>query len=152
MSTNQAANLDPAKVLQLITVSSVLGKRACDTIKVKEAAEKRASDMVPDLLKLMLESGVIGDHQKQAAEAALGDHAQTMHLLRNAVTKLAQYKGQKKAAGDRLGQGVDAEKTGTDVQSPAYSSQTSPFVGARTSGRKDSDLALARGLGITLPG
>jgi len=151
MST-PTANIDPAKVLQFITVSSVLGKRACDQITEKEAAEKRAADLVPDLLKVMLDAGVIGEHQKAAAEAALGDHAQSLHLLKNAVTKLASFKGQGKVAGDRLGAGVDSEKAGTDSQPASYDSLRSPFVGARTGTgvKKASDLAFAAGLGVNL--
>ena len=142
------ANIIP-KMLQYVQVSSVLGKRALDELAKKQAAEKRAADQIPALTDILVQAGVINADQKQAAAQMLGDHASTQALLKTAVSCITKLKtASTKTAGD-IGQGVsDPTKQGA-ARADDWS-LTSPFCGQRTSEKKASDLALERGLGLSV--
>lgn len=131
------------KILGHVAVSSELTKRALDELQVHRSAQTKAAALRSDLLKRLVETGCVGEHQKQAAEAMLGSHAETMGLLKAAVDKLAVFQAQlQKQAGD-LGQGVDPKDAGS-TKTASYDSLNDPFVGRKTSQRKASDDAIAK--------
>lgn len=135
------------KVLNFVQVASVLSKRALDELGKKQAAEKSAASKVNELTEYMLRSGVIDANQKQAAEQMLGSHEQTMSLLKNAVQKIAEFKQGNIKKASELGQPV-GEATGTSTRDNPEWSLKDPYVGARSSEKKASDVAMLRGLGL----
>lgn len=140
-----ALNTFPDKVIRFVELSGVHAQRIANELTQKEAAEKRASALVPALVTKMLAAGVIEQQEKDAAASALTDHARTLEILDNAIEKLAEKsKGNAKQAGS-LGHGVDADP----VTTPPSSS--SVIMGLRTSEKKASDLAYEAGLGVSLP-
>jgi hypothetical protein len=138
------ANL-ATKALNCITVNSVLTKRALDELSVHRSSQQKAASMRSALLDQMLEVGCVAGHQKQAADAMLCSHAETLGLLKMAVDKIAKLQAQiQKTAGD-LGQGVDeGEATGTEKVAGDYNSLDDGYVGRKTSRRKVSDEAILR--------
>lgn len=125
--------------LQFVEVASFGMKRACDELIVHRSMQKKASDLAPELLSLMLKTGAVRNDQKDAAAAMLGSHAETLQLLKSAVEELHKQKTQSltKKAGD-LGTGVD------DNNKPGYDSLTSNYVGRKTGEKKASDMAILR--------
>ena len=129
------------KVLRYVQLTSALTKRACAEVAERRAAEKTAADQIPALVEKMLAAQVIGDHQKQAAEALLRKHGGALGLLANAVGKIKELSGQTKAAGD-LGEGVgEGTVKGAGAHDPT-DSLTNPWVGRRSSEKRASDVAL----------
>jgi hypothetical protein len=122
--------------LNVTEVGSFCIKRACDEIVVHRQMQKRAADVAPQVLALMVKTGAIRKDQEKEAAAMLGGHAETLRLLFNAVEKLAER--QEKRAGD-LGHGVD-----DPAQQRAYDSLTYPVVGHKTSQKKASDAAILK--------
>jgi hypothetical protein len=98
------------------------------------------------LLDHMLKSGVVDAGQKQAAEAMLGSHAETMQLLKASVDKIVEMKGGlTKRGGD--GEAVDGASLGlangrSQSEPGGYNSLTDPFVGQKTAYVKESDRPL----------
>lgn len=133
-------------VIQYVEVSSMTAKRAIDEVETHRQAQKRASDLRSALLDHMLKSGVVAEHQKQAAEAMLGSHAETMQLLKAAVDKIVELKGgTKRLAGD-VGEAVDPASVGLSggwySKQGEYNSLEDPIVGRRTTMVKESDKPL----------
>lgn len=145
--------LDPAKVLQYVQLTGALSKRAMDKVAQLEAQQKQASAAAPAVLQAMLSANLVPAKQKQAAEAALGSHAQTLGLLNTAVAKLAKVAAAR-ANTTTLGRGEDATSPdGGAVKSASAGerdSLSSPFVGRRTTEKKASDRALLAGLGLNV--
>lgn len=133
-------------VLTMVEVGSTTVKRAMDEVIVHRQAQKRAADLSGALLEHMVASGVIAGHQKEAAAAMLGSHAETMQLLKSAVDKIAELRKQvnAKTAGD-LG---TPESGRTVAGTPGYNSLTNPHVGAKTAELKESDLPLLKAAGM----
>lgn len=133
------------KAINYVAVSSALTKRALDELSVHRTAQQKAASLRSDVLQLMLQVGAVGEHQKQAAEAMLGSHAETMGLLKLAVEKIGLLQSKlQKAAGD-LGEGVEADEAGgltAGKQAGDYDSLSDPYVGRKTSRRKASDEAI----------
>ena len=130
------------KVLNYVAVSSALTKKALDELQVHRAAQQKAASVRPELLARMLQVGAIAEHQKQAGEAMLASHPETLSLLKLAVDKIEKLQGQVQKSAADLGQGVEDNagvKTAGD-----YDSMNDPFVGRRTSQRKASDVAILR--------
>lgn len=120
------------RTLQFVQISSAFAKRAYDEIEVHRGQQKRAADLRPELLTYMVESGVIDQGSKEAAEAMLGSHAETMQLLKSAVDKIVELRKDNavKAAAD-FG---EAEGTGgSSAPTEGYDSLNSPVVGGRPS-------------------
>lgn len=133
------------KMLNFVQVASILSKRALDELSKKQAAEKKASAMVGTLTGHMIQSGVIDSNQKQAAEQMLSSHDQTMALLKNAVDKIAELKQSNIKKASELG--VPEGEPRSNAADPEWSLK-SPFVGARSSEKKASDMAFMKGLGL----
>lgn len=131
------------KVLNFVSVSSALTKRALDEVQTHRQVREKAAALRPTILQRMVETGTVAENQKQAAEAMLASHPETLGLLQNAVEKIAELRGQIQKQASDLGQGVDPREAGTQKASSAeYDSLTSPFVGRRTSQKKASDMAI----------
>lgn len=131
------------KIAKHVAVTSALAKRAADELSVFRAQQEKAAGLRSEVLKLMVELGNVPEGQKQAAEAMLASHAETLGLLKTACEKMAHFKtALEKKAGD-LGEGVDASLD----SKPAYDSLNDPYVGRRTSEKKASDAAILKVLG-----
>lgn len=132
-----------ALAIQYVAASSALIKRALDELQVHRAAQQKAASMRPELLDRMLATGAAQASQKQAAEAMLGSHAETLGLLKTAIDKLGDMKTQMAKQASVLGEGVTSPATGA-APANGYDSLTDPYVGRRTSAKKASDLALMK--------
>jgi len=139
------------KTLQFVETSSTLAKRALDEVGVHRQAQEKAAKLRPFVLQAMLDTGLAASHQKEAADAMLGSHAETLQLFKLACDKIAELKkGQTtKVAGD-LGKAVSEKAAGVgesvgSAGAGEYDSLTDPHVGRKTSYKKASDEALARG-------
>lgn len=132
-------------MVQYVEVSSLTAKRAIDEVETHRQAQKRASDLRVPLLDHMISVGVVSGEQKKAAEAMLGSHAETLQLLKAAVDKIAELKGQVKKAGDEPGQAIDDPNRAAGnghTKEGEYNSLTHPVVGHRTAFVKESDKPL----------
>jgi DNA repair protein RadC len=105
--------------------------------KEKQAAAKRDA-----VLDLMIETGSVAPHQKQAAAEMLANHGQSLDLLVNAINKMASYKQASEKAASDLGQAVTEKEAGIKTQPQVRDSLNDPYVGRRTSEKKASDMAI----------
>lgn len=128
-----------------IEVTSAFTKRAADEITLHRQGQEKAASMRPTVLKLMLDNNVIAPQQKEAAEAMLGGHAETLGLLSSAVEKIAELNAIIEKSKTGLG-GPDDSGTGSTKKAgdngEAYDSLGDNFVGRPTSEKKASDRAL----------
>ena len=130
------------KGLNYVQVSSVLTKRALDELSVHRAAQTKAAALRPDILKQMLEIGAVGEHQKEAAEAMLASHPETIGLLKLALDKIAKLQATITKHAVDLGEGVDDKEAGSVKTAGDYDSLTDGYVGRKTGRRKASDEAI----------
>lgn len=147
----QAQDKLVASTLLFVEVGSATVKRAMDEVAIHEQAQKAASDLRPSLLEHMVTSGVVQPGQKQAADAMLGSHATTMQLLKSAVDKIVELRGemagQTAKQASNLG-GPDTPQKTAGVNKPGsegYNSLEDNFVGRPTNEKKASDLAFLKG-------
>jgi hypothetical protein len=143
LATKQAAITVPSSfldgTLKFVELASFTVKRAKDEVDVHRSNQKRAADLRPSLLAFLMKEGFVAANQKEAADAMLGSHAETMQLLKSAIDKLVEARStQQKQAGD-LGRG-EGPKEATD----AYNSTTDMYVGRRTSEMKESDKVMMK--------
>lgn len=133
--------------LAYIAASSALNSRLMQEVNQHRANVKAAADKQEALCQHMVSAGVVPATQKTAALSLLGNHAQCMDLLKNAVDNIQKLQAvvtktaAEKAAGD-IGRPADARDGGASGSSRT-ASLTTPFVGQRTSLKKASDHALA---------
>lgn len=135
------------QALNIVAVASATVKKACDEIQVHRSSQQKAASLRAELLDHMLKAGTVSEHTKQAAEAMLGSHAETMGLLKSAVDVIVKLRGQIQKQAGELGQGVDPKEAGmapSEKQAGDYDSLTDPFVGRKTGRLKASDVALQR--------
>lgn len=129
-----------------VEVSSVTTKRALDEVVVHRQSQEKAAQLRPELLKHMIASGVVKAAQKEAADAMLASHPETLALLKSATDKIVELKAQitggTKTAGD-LGRG----EGGSAPEAPT--SLNGPYVGGHNTGLSESDRILLQGAGIT---
>jgi len=126
--------------LRFVELGSFVVKRACDELIVHRGLQKKASDLAPEVLEIMIKTGAVREEQRQAAAAMLGSHAETLQLTKWAVEELYKARTTNKVAGD-LGTPVDdPEKRGQGD----YDSLTDPFIGRQTSQKKASDHAILK--------
>lgn len=121
------------RALQFVQVSSSFAKRAGDELNVHHQAQKRAEDLRAPLLTKMLEAGVIPQESKEAADAMLGSHAETMQLLSAAVEKIAELRKANtvKVATDLGAPEGTTSPAASGASSDGVSSLESCFVGGR---------------------
>lgn len=131
-----------AQTIEYIAASSALTDRLLSEVKsyresVKQAAAKRNA-----VLDLMVTTGCVAPHQKQAAVEMLSNHGQSLDLLVNAINKMQSYKQASEKAAADLGQAVSEKEAGVRAQPQVRDSLNDPYVGRRTSEKKASDLAI----------
>lgn len=135
------------QTVQFVEIASLATKRAVDEVQLHRQAQKRAADGREDVLKYMVDNGLVQPGQKAAAEAMLGSHAETMSLLKSACVKLVDAKKVKTATD--LGQAVEPAKAHSEPgqgrlltkESGDYDSENDPMVGRKTNFVKESDRA-----------
>ena len=129
------------KTLNYVAVTSALTKRALDELQVHQTAQEKAASLRPDLLEVLVKAGCVADHQKNAAEAMLGSHAETMGLLKTAAEKLAEMQSKLVKQASDLGEGFDDSG---GAGSPDYDSLSDGYVGRKTGEKKASDVAILK--------
>jgi len=126
--------------LNTVAVYSALTKKALDEVSTHREAQEKAASVRPDLLNLMLETGAVTEEQKEAADAMLGSHAETLGLLKSALTKMAEFKTQIEKQASELGRPDDDTSLGGALGD--YDSLSDGYVGRKTSQKKASDEAI----------
>lgn len=134
------------KVLKYVEINSALLKRALDELQTHRALQKKAADQRPAILQRMIEIGCVTENTKQAAEAMLAGHAETLGLLKSATDKIAELRERIQKQASELGRGEEPGTTGVPGVKTAsdYDSLSDGYVGRKTSQRKASDEAILR--------
>lgn len=93
-------------------------KRATDEVGIHRANQKLAADKRPEVLRYLMETGLVGSQHKEAAEAMLATHAGTLDLVKLAAEELTKERAAVKAAARRDGEVVstDTKQAGTGQQ------------------------------------
>lgn len=131
-----------AQAIEYIAASSALTDRLMGEVKSYRDQEKTASAKRDAVLDLMVSTGCVAPHQKQAALEMLSNHGQSLDLLVNAINKMQSYKQASEKAASDLGQAVSEKEAGVQAQPRVRDSLNDPYVGRRTSEKKASDLAI----------
>jgi hypothetical protein len=131
-----------AQTIEFIAASSALNDRLMGEVQAHRAREKQAAAKRQAVLDLMLQTGSVAPHQKQAAAEMLANPAQTLDLLVNAINKMQSYKAASEKAASDLGQAVSEKEAGVKSTSQVRDSLNDPYVGRRTSEKKASDHAI----------
>ena len=131
-----------AQAIDYIAASSALSDRLMSEVKSYRSREKQAADKRQAVLDLMVSTGCVAPHQKQAALEMLGSHGQSLDLLVNAINKMQAYKQASEKTASDLGQAVSEKEAGVQAQPRVRDSLNDPYVGRRTSEKKASDLAI----------
>ena len=131
-----------AQAVEYVAASSALTDRLAGELKSYREQEKSAAAKQDSVLDLMVETGCVARHQKQAAVEMLGNHGQSLDLLVNAINKMQQYKQASEKSAADLGQAVSEKEAGVQAQPQVRDSLNDPYVGRRTSEKKASDLAI----------
>jgi hypothetical protein len=140
-----------AQAIEYIAASSALTDRLLGEVQAGRNREKQASSKMQAVLDVLISTGSVAPHQKQAAAEMLGDHAKTLDLLVNAVNKMQTYKAASEKAAADLGYAVTEKEAGAKSTSNAHNSLNDPYVGRRGSEKKASDLALLKVLDAPRP-
>jgi hypothetical protein len=139
-----------AKMAQYVDVSSLLAKKALDSIATYEATQKKAAEMRPAVLDRLMTLGLIAPEHKQAADAMLGAHPETMSLLKMSGERNAALEreiGALKTANEELVKKASARRPQGDaaddpLRKQASDSLSNPLIGARSGDVRASDLPL----------
>jgi len=131
-----------AQTVEFIAASSALNDRLMGQVQSYREKEKQAAAKRDAVLDLMIETGSVAPHQKQAAAEMLANHGQSLDLLVNAINKMASYKQASEKAASDLGQAVTEKEAGIKTQPQVKDSLNDPYVGRRTSEKKASDMAI----------
>lgn len=131
-----------AQAIEYIAASSALTDRLMGELKSYRSGQKQAADKRSAVLDLMVTTGCVAPHQKQAAVEMLSNHSQSLDLLVNAINKMQSYKQASEKAASDLGQAVSEKEAGVRAQPQVRDSLNDPYVGRRTSEKKASDLAI----------
>jgi DNA repair protein RadC len=131
-----------AQTVEFIAASSALNDRLMGQVQSYREKEKQAAAKRDAVLDLMIETGSVAPHQKQAAAEMLANHGQSLDLLVNAINKMASYKQASEKAASDLGQAVTEKEAGIKTQPQVRDSLNDPYVGRRTSEKKASDMAI----------
>jgi hypothetical protein len=136
------------KTIDAIQVAGAALDKAEKFYAEKRAEAQAVAGEIPSVVESLVARGMIEENEKEAAAHGLTNPLTAIKLLKRAAEFLDDTE---KTAG--FGQQVDqngqAAKNGTTKRaSVILGSEQSSYVGARTSGKKPSDLAFERGLGI----
>ena len=133
-------------VVKFAEVSSVTTKRAQDEISIHRQSQTKAAEMRPGLLKHMIAAGVVSPNREKAAEAMLSEHATTMNLLKAAIDKIQELKGDLGKQASDQGKATDPSTLSLPgahhKKAGDYDSVTDPRVGLKTEFVKESDRPL----------
>jgi len=128
-------------VLKFVEISSLGMKKAADEVGVHQLQQKKASALRPQVLKSLVDNGLLTKDQIKAGEAMLGDHPGTMNMLKLAIDRIAaQAKVIKTGTAEPGRAEDDGQRSGRTKL--ASDSLTDPHVGRKTSDRKASDDAI----------
>jgi len=133
-----------SQMVNFIAASSALNNRLMADVQAYRNREKAAAAKRPAVLDLMLQTGSVAPHMKQAAVDMLNDPAQALDLLANSINKMQQYKTAAEKASSQLGQAVSEKEAGVKSATVGRDSLRDPYIGRRTSEKKASDLAFLR--------
>jgi len=133
-----------AQTVEFIAASSALNDRLMGEVQSYREREKQAASKLSSVLDLMVETGCVAPHQKQAAAEMLGNHGQSLDLLVNAVKKMQGYKQASEKAAADLGTGVTEKEAGFKTTPQVHDSLNDPYVGRRGSEKKASDIAILK--------
>lgn len=138
--------LDPVlagKMLRYTQVSNVLVKKALDALTPFQQDAEKAAAAREALIDHMIATGTIPEHEKEAAAKAMSSQEGLQHVLKNAIDKIATLQQNQKTAGD-LGEGVDAGSLDLAGVGAPSANHNPNYLGARTSEKKASDVAMLR--------
>jgi hypothetical protein len=130
-------------------VTSKLVQEMMQTIDRYESSLKAAEELVPTVSEALKTAGFIDSHEVKRAQVELGRHEDALQILQNVV------RNYQKAASE-----LRAKAASTDLGAAAGGDGSAPLrKQANWSGRRrgyddgpaESDLALFRGLGLSLP-
>lgn len=134
------------KVIDAFQVCDAVINQAEQIRLEKQAADRSVAAEIPGVVEVLVAKGLIGSEEKEAAAVALRDPAQALVLLKRAAAFAVPEKAEPTLGSqvDNNGRPASHNKQASHVMG----SESSPYVGARTTGPKPSDVALMRGLGL----
>ena len=142
------------QMLEYITASSALEDRLQQELAGHRAQQKAAAEKRAAVCDALIAQKAVQPHEKAAALQLLSSHSHTLDLLVNAANKTAEFEKKAAAAMQKTASmdlGRASDQPSGSASASAHSSLTGPFVGARSSTKKASDLALASVLGPPTP-
>lgn len=135
------------KIASYMNVSSIAAKKMLDEVSQHRQSIEKAAAIRGEVLEHLLKTEILEPGQKQAAEKMLGDHEQTLRLLKTAASLWQDANKTQKSAGD-LGGPVPGDAPGSTHVPGEYNSLTHPIVGERTSFVRESDIPLLVAAGL----
>lgn len=133
------ASLTPAqKVVDYVALTTSALDKALQNEQVKESQDKRAAELIPSVVKSLVENGRIEAHQAEKAAEVLKDPVTVLELL----AKVAKHRN-----ADELTLGTGTLQGGGQKKEASLG----PVVGARRSGVQDKDVAFYAALGLNPP-
>lgn len=129
------------KILQYIQCSGVALEKAEKQAAAHNELQKKVDEMIPNAVNALLSNGRLQSHQAKEAAVMLRDPVKALEIL----IKTAEHRNDEELA--KLGSQVAAQ---TKLAS-AKNSLNNPYVGARTSSLKESDIRLFEKLGLAVP-
>lgn len=137
----QPANSLPERVIQQIQASAAGMDKAAAVIRKNQEKQAAIKALIPQVVDTMVKNERIFPNQREKLAETLQDPVKVMELL----IKVAGHRNNDELA--RLGQGIG--NNGQVKTAAAANSLTSPHIGRRATGEKESDRRLLSGLGIT---
>lgn len=128
------------KIIDHIGYSNAALEKAAAAQEKQAAAQREIESLIPACVDALVANQRIDSTEKQAAAELLKDPVKAIQLL----TKVAAHKNAAEIS--RLG-----SSTGGQTKTASHNSLSSPYVGARSSGMKESDRRLFAGLGMAVP-
>lgn len=115
------------QIVEYVAASSALADRLLSENARHATAIKAAEAKREAVLDVLLQTGGVAPHQKEAATAMLADHAKTLDLLCTATAKMAQFKERAEKSAASLGQAVSEKEA--SVSSRGRSLGNDPYCG-----------------------
>lgn len=135
------------KTVRAFEIAGLALDKANQAHAEKKALDVSISQRLPAVINAMATRGMIEENEKEAAAQALSNPLVALDWLQ----KAAEFKDeteQQPGLGQPVDQAGNSVKNGSHQKRAAMGSEGSPYVGPRTSGKKPSDLAFERGLGL----
>lgn len=136
---NQATQSHAERVLQFVEISGALMEKTAELVATKTAQDKRCAELIPHVVKTLIENERIEPHEKSAAERILKDPAKVLEIL----IKTAAHRNDNERA--KLGN----PENGQTKKASSYNSLNDGYVGRRSRpDESESDKAFRKGLGL----